>query len=399
MRNPDQDCSWDYIFKELVMKHVDSKNKLVRFSIILIGCLFLSGFSFSSPVELNDINGKLIQVTQNPQRVVSLVPSVTEVIFKLGADESLKGITYHSTYPSGTSKKEVVGGFFSPSIEKIDAINPDLIFVSALQKDVIDYFQHKNTILVNIEIGSIENSLNNILLLGKLFSKEKNAEKLVETIKSGLRIVSQKISKIPETKRKRVIRLMGKESVMTPGVDSFQNEMIHAAGGITHEFGKKGNIISVTKEEWIGFNPEVIYGCGPDKEVAQLLNKPGWKDVEAVKNGKIYYFPCDLTCRASTNTDYFVSWLAATIYGRAFSIKEDQIFEDKVFKSRSISLDLDFLSDARIDYSRIYDVENKTLLMEFKTARTIVSTLEGQRDGITAVGNHYFPPPDMGDSS
>jgi ABC-type Fe3+-hydroxamate transport system substrate-binding protein len=101
---------------------------------------------------------------------------------------------------------------------------------------------------------------------------------------------------------------------MTPGDDAFQNEMIRAAGGIPPAFGKNGKTVPVTLAEWTAFNPEVIYGCGGDREAAErLLNRPGWKDVDAVKNGRIFYFPCDLTCRLSTRTGYFVSCLSSRI--------------------------------------------------------------------------------------
>ena len=53
---------------------------------------------------------------------------------------------------------------------------------------------------------------------------------------------------------------------MTPGSDSFQNDLIRLAGGIPPDFGRKGGVITVSKEEWQAFNPEVIYGCGEDKK-------------------------------------------------------------------------------------------------------------------------------------
>jgi adenosylcobinamide amidohydrolase len=187
---------------------------------------------------------------------------------------------------------------------------------------------------------------------------------------------------------------MGSDPVMTPGDDSFQNEMIKAAGGIPPVLGKKGNIVVITKEEWMKFNPQVIYGCGGDRKTAKkFFNRPGWKNVDAVKNGKIFYFPCDLTCRVSTNTGYFVSWLSSVIYTDEFSKKDSQVLEEKVFKSSRLDLNLDYIKDARILYSHIHDFENKTLVINFKKSLSVVSTLEGQRNGIDSVGNHYSPPP------
>ena len=181
---------------------------------------------------------------------------------------------------------------------------------------------------------------------------------------------------------------MGRDSVMVPGDDSFQNEMIKAAGGISPAFNKEGNIVVVTKKEWKQFNPQVIYGCGGDRKTAKkFFDRPGWKNVDAIKNGEIFYFPCDLICRASTHTGYFVSWLAASVYEDEFSRKEEQVLEDHVFKSRHLNLDIDYIKDARVAHGHIHDFLNKTLIIDFKGPLlvTIISHLLAGGSGINSV--------------
>jgi iron complex transport system substrate-binding protein len=363
-------------------------------SIILCATLMVTSPAFSYPVTFTDSRNKSITIEKRPERVVSLVPSITEIIFKVGAGDTVKAVTYHDSCPGEPGSKQIVGGFFSPSLKAIEAIQPDIIFLSRLQKKVMERFGHGKCKLIDLETDSISDSYTNIILLGKIFNKEKKAAMLVNEIKRQLRIVSEKINRIPDSKRKRVLRLMGRDPVMTPGDDSFQNEMIRAAGGIPPVLGKKGNIVVITKEEWVTFNPQVIYGCGGDRETAKkFFNRPGWKDVDAVKNRKIYYFPCDLTCRAATHTGYFVSWLSARVYKDEFSKKENRVLEEKVFKSRGLNLDLDYIKATRISYSHIHDFLNKTLIIDFKKPMSLVSTLEGERRGIGSVGNHYSSQP------
>ena len=373
-----------------------SKTLLLLF-IVLIFSLFSTSPALSYPVAFTDSGGKVIKIDKKPERVVSLVPSITEIIFKIGAGDSIKAVTYHDTYPGEVSSKAIVGGFFSPSLKAIEAVQPDIIFYSRLHKKLTEKLGHGKYNLINLETDSITDSYKNINLLGKIFNKVENAASIVDEIKNRLKIIEKKISEIPLSQRKRVLRLMGRDPVMVPGDDSFQNEMIRAAGGIPPVLGKKGNIVVITKEEWMKFNPQVIYGCGGDRETAKkFFNRPGWKDVDAVKNGKIFYFPCDLTCRASTNTGYFVSWLSSVIYTDEFSKKENQVLKEKVFKSRRLDLNLDYIKDVRILYSHIHDFQNKTLVIDFKNPLSVVSTLEGQRNGIDSVGNHFSPPPCWG---
>ena len=356
----------------------------------------INSYAVSYPLEFTDYNNTIV-IEKRPENVVSLVPSITEILFEIDADDAVKGITHHSSFPPETTGKAIIGGFFSPSIKHIKAIQPDIIFVSDLHKEVIKEFLNSPCKIIHLKTDSIESGFATILLLGKIFNREKQAQEIVVKNRQELALIAKKTAKIPAEKRKRVIRLMGRDKVMTPGSDSFQNEMIRAAGGIAHDFDRNGNVIGVSQEEWTRFNPQVIYGCGGDRKTAEaFFTRDGWKDVAAVQNRQIYYFPCDLTCRAATHTGYFVSWLAARIYAKEFARKKDLVFEEKVINSLPIKIELDYIKNARIDYSHIYDFENKTLLIDFKKPMIVVSTLEGQRKKIITAGNHFAPLPCWG---
>jgi adenosylcobinamide amidohydrolase len=91
-----------------------------------------------------------------------------------------------------------------------------------------------------------------------------------------------------------------------------------------------------------------------------------------------------------------VSWLASRIYTDEFSRKKDQVLEERIFNSRKLDLDLNYIKEARISYSHIHDFLNKTLIIDFNEPMSLVSTLEGERNGINSMGNHYSPPPCWG---
>lgn len=100
--------------------------------------LFLTGnvWGTDCPVSFTDSGGAEITLEKQPQRVVSLVPSVTEILMRIGAGDSVVGITYHSVLPPETAGKEIVGGFFNPNLDRVAALQPDLIFYADLQKNV-----------------------------------------------------------------------------------------------------------------------------------------------------------------------------------------------------------------------------------------------------------------------
>lgn len=375
------------LWKSEMKKHIT-----VFVSALLILLIFVApGFAY--PLEFTESSGKTIRIEKRPERVVSIVPSVTEAIFRIGAGDQVVGVTWHNVFPPEVAEKQIVGGFFAPSIKKIKALKPDLIFVSGIQKEVSAAFDGKtgtSPVLIRLETKSIDDSFAHLMLLGEIFGKEAEAEEVIRKNRKELDIIKRKTDQIGQ--KKRVLRLMGRDTVMVPGDDSFQNEVIRLAGGIPPKTGRNGTIITMTLDEWKDFNPQIIYGCGGDKNVLEtLLSKPGWRDVDAVKNRRYLDFSCDLTCRASTNTGYFAGWLAAGIYPEEFGKKEKQVVDESVFLSTPMNLDLAYVESAKIKRSWIHDFINKTFVVELKKPMAVVSTLEGYRENIRRVGNHYFP--------
>ena len=358
--------------------------------LLLAGWLYLPQQATAS-TAIVDSAGNQLTFSNPPQRVVSLVPTAAETLFALGCQGAVAGLTRHDSTLPGAWEKTIVGGYFSPSGQAVEALNPDLVIAAPHHQKSLPPMDAK---ILIYEAKTLADADRNIRMLGKIFNKQKEAEGIITRNQAELNHIRSKTDKIPPEKRKRVLRLMGRKQVMTPGDDSFQNELIAAAGGIPPHTGKNGAIVPITLDEWREFNPQVIYGCGGDlPSLRELLQTPGWREVDAVKNHQMYSLPCDLTCRAGTHTGYFVSWLSSLIYTNEFSDPAQFEYQEKIRRERAIPLDLPYVKKARIIYSNINDFENKTLLIEFNTPQTIASTLEGQRQKVEAIGNHYSPPP------
>ena len=176
------------------------------FALLLLVALPATAFSF----QFEDDGGETIVILKPPTRVVSLVPSITEILHKIGAGPAVKAVTYHDVYPTENADKQIVGGYFSPSLDVIEAAKPDLIFHSDLHKGVKERFANSHFPLVELGTQSIADSIEKILLLGKIFDKEKEARELVQSIKNQLQIIAEKVERIPPENRQRVIRLMGR---------------------------------------------------------------------------------------------------------------------------------------------------------------------------------------------
>lgn len=330
-----------------------------------------------------------------PRRVVSLVPAATEMLVAVGAGDAVVGITSHDTLPVNHGKKEIVGGFVAPSLERIATLHPDLILVSNLHGTVKKRFQDQCAVVELPPVHSVEQALERLHDLGALLDRGQEADGLAGSIRAELALIRTKVEPIPASKRQRVMRLMGQTPLRTPGDDSFQNDFIRGAGGIPPRFGKNGESIVVSPAEIARFNPQAIYVCGDSAAQAVLAN-PALQKIEAVTRKKVFSFPCEFTCRAGINMGGFVSWLAARLYEQEFSDPSRQAYPDQMLDARPVALPLSYVRQEQVQKSRIRDFINTTLVVDFSTPQRILSTLEGMRDGVLAVGNHYYPPPSWG---
>ncbi len=345
-------------------------------------------------VDITDTRGRQIHFNEPPVRVVSIVPSTTEVICNLGAADALAGVTYHSTLPRQKNDKPIVGGFSSPDIEKIKSLNPDVVFVSSFQQETIDQLEALGIKTVCLDINSYDQGMKNIEILAEIFDTPQRGKEILSSIESDLAVIAAKLDKLKDKERKRVFRLMGRDTVMTPTAKAFLNQLVIRAGGIPMAPEGDGMVTDVSLEQWQQFNPQLIFGCGDDKKAAEkYFDREGWQDVDAVKNHNILYFPCELTCRVSSYTGYFVKWLAASIYKNEFFQPDNQVFPDEILKTEPISIPLKLVKESRRVTSRLADFKQKTLVIDFKTPQAVLSTLEGFKTGITTVANHYLPPP------
>lgn len=357
---------------------------------LILTMLLISGCDY--PLMFKDDAGIRITLLRRPVRIVSLVPSVTEIISALGAGPALVGVTHHSR-PAAASGCDIVGGFLSPSLKRIKHLHPEMVFISTQQKTLRSQLEGMGCKVVEIKTSSLEDSYSNVELIGRIVGQHRKALELNAKTQRSLQLISRKIDKIPPSERRRVMRMLGHNNLLIPGEDSFQNDIIKAAGGIVLGHNKKGPAIILDVPQFIAFNPQFIYACGDRREVREFFGQPKFSAVSAIQNSNIHFFPCALTCRAATHVGEFVEWLAASIYPDYFSRADNMILPEEVNSHNEFSLALDYVKRADVVAMTVADFRHRTLVVDLVEPMQVLSTLEGFRKDITCVGNHYLPPP------
>jgi len=213
-------------------------------------------------------------------RVISLSPAATEIIYSLKADEKLVGVTSYCNYPEAAKSKEIVGNFSNPSIEKILSLKPDLVILAGKGQLVVDRkLKELNLRTYTYSVGNLSDIILNVQKLGKLLDKEIFAEKLIKKFKKDIKYLKSKNRIL----RKKVFIELNVKPLYTCGRKSFVNDILKLAGleNISEEFSV--DYIKVNIEWVLRKKPDYIILTSAKKDTFLKLY-PVFKDFKIIDN-------------------------------------------------------------------------------------------------------------------
>jgi len=250
------------------------------------------------PLTVTDFLEKEITIEQEPKRIVSLAPSVTELIFALGAGDKVVGVTEYDTYPEEVKDIAKVGGFEGPNIELITAQKPDLVFASNLSgKEEMETIEKMGIPVVMIEARSIDDIYKSIEIIGKITDTEEKGKEIIEEMKNRIQEISDKVKDKPKVKVYNLVDINGN---WTGGKGTFIHEIINLAGGTNIAEDLEG-WVQYSIEELVRKNPDVIVMPSYAGNIDVIKNMEGFKDTNAVKNDNIYVVSNDDLISRATN--------------------------------------------------------------------------------------------------
>lgn len=191
------------------------------------------------------------ELKKTPERIISLVPSQTELLYDLGLENEVVGITKFCIHPNKWHKSKVrVGGTKTLNFSTIEQLNPDLIIANKEEntKSEIEYLQKKYPVYTS-DINSLQDSLEMISVIGKIVNKQHKSEEFISRIKLDF----EKLDKLKKT-NKTVVYLIWKNPEITIGTDTFIYDMLVRSGFKQINFG----------ERYPDLSNEKIQSCSPD---------------------------------------------------------------------------------------------------------------------------------------
>jgi iron complex transport system substrate-binding protein len=224
-------------------------------------------------------------------RYISLAPSTTEILFALGLDDEIVGVSSFCNYPPRAKNKEKVGDFSSPNIEKILSLKPDHIFCTGLEQNpTIESLKRYGLPVYVADPQNILELLASIKEIGRLTKKGVQAQALTAAILAEIDTISQQTQNIPEAQRLKVFIEIWFDPLTTAGSHSFIDELITLAGGVNIAKDTLRPYSIFSAEEVIKRNPDCIFLAymTEEKPVEMVKKRFGWQQINAVKNNRIY---------------------------------------------------------------------------------------------------------------
>ena len=263
-------------------------------ALLLLTCLMAAAVLAPASFAASALAAEATSPSETPQRIVSLAPSNTEILFNLGLGPSIVGVTTACDYPAEASSIDKIGDY-NINVEAVVAKQPDLVVaVSDLQAQVIDKLRELGLNVVAVNPTTIPEVFDAIQTIGDATGRSAAARELVAELEARMAAVKERVAATPESARPRVFVEIWNDPLMTAGHGTFVDDLVRAAGGI-NIFGSVSGWPQVSHESVITARPNVVILTSYNRD--EVMARSHWRTVPALVTGQVYEVLPDLLVR------------------------------------------------------------------------------------------------------
>src|SRR5262245_23414440 len=201
--------------------------------------------------------GRAVSITPNPRRIISLAPNVTEILFALGLENRVVGVTSYCDYPEAAKAKDKVGDTLQPNLEKIISLKPDLVVVST-SSQLENMTRRLDQLAIPVYVTNprtVREVVASIRSLGEVTGTSERAAELTTEMEKRINAVEQRVKTLP---RPNVFYVLQTGPLITAGRNTFINDLINIAGGKSISGDEKADYPQFSRETVVARAPEVI---------------------------------------------------------------------------------------------------------------------------------------------
>ncbi len=226
-----------------------------------------------------------------PQRIVSLAPSVTEMLFGLGLGDRIVGATDHCDFPPEAKKIPRVGGLGRPNVEKLLSLAPDIVIATDLErKDLAEALRREGMQVLELKIGNFAELFDAERKIGDAVGEPQKAARQIREMQAALDAAAELCAGVPRDRLPRVFIEVWSDPLITAGGTSFLDNVVERAGGVNVAHDLKHDYPTINPERVVEWNPDVILLCYMTEAkdaAAQVAGRIGWGGIKAVRQGRI----------------------------------------------------------------------------------------------------------------
>lgn len=267
------------------------------------------------PYEAVDFLGNSYIIEKEPEKIISVAPNMTELLFALNMGENLIGRSDYCDYPEEALNVESMGSLQTPDVEKMISLSPDLVIVSDMIDDqLVDKLKNVGiSVLLVEDVTNIDQVYDMMTMVGAAVNKNNEMASLIEDMKETIHSVETAVADLEAPSVYYVVSY-GEYGDATPGGDTFMHGLITAAGG--DNIGKNISGWTINLEEIIEKDPDVI--ILPPYYDGAFQTADHYKDLTAVKEGRVYVIDTNMCDRQGYRNAEAVETLAKIFHPEAF---------------------------------------------------------------------------------
>ena len=275
------------------------------------------------PLTVVDATGESLTFEAAPQKIISVSPAETEILFELGLDEQIVGVSDFDNYPEAALDKPKMGAIYQPNVESMIAAESELVITGvSMSEEAVNKLRDLGIVVFKTDPRTLEDVLGNIELFGQITDTQAEAAALIERMKQERDEVTEAVQSISAEEKKKVY--IEFSPGWTVGKGEFMDELITLAGGVNAAADLEG-WTQISEEKIIQDNPDVILYSSHvvDEESGMTLDeiikgRPGWDQITAVKNGAVIAVDDNLMSRPGPRLTLGLKEIAKTIYPELF---------------------------------------------------------------------------------
>lgn len=272
----------------------------------------------NAKLEITDDFGTKVVLENKPEKIVSLAPNNTEILFALGLGDKVVGVTSFCDYPPEALDVENVGDFSGNNLERIIELEPDLVITYGVgNEDENARLREAGINVIGFEPESIDEVIDTISRIGKITGTDESAKSITEDMH---RAKDEIVSKVVDVDKPKVFYEVWHEPIMTAGPGSFMDHLITLAGGENIASDAADEYPQFDLEQLVERNPEVYLTTAdlPEKTVESIMERPGYADIDAINQGRVHLLDPNIVSRPGPRIVEALELVAKTIHPEIF---------------------------------------------------------------------------------